>query len=167
MLIGGSIAFYYQNPEFRSRDRRKVGLSNRMKEKVGLLAMMKITEIYYNKEKPWSLGQLATYLNTATESLSPILDNLVTNGLLIRTDADPAGYLPGQSPDVLPVTEILHCLRCAEEDDMLRMKRLPHNRTVDMLYERYQDAAAETLSGLMLKDLVTTVDNAKNQQLAS
>ncbi|MGD8926273.1 MAG: YihY/virulence factor BrkB family protein, partial [Thioalkalispiraceae bacterium] len=76
MLIGGAIAFYYQNPEYRSLSPRKLNLSNRMKEKAALLAMVKIADNYYKKHQPWTLNELATYLNIASESLAPMMDSL-------------------------------------------------------------------------------------------
>ena len=165
MLIGGSIAFYYQNPAFRSRSLRKLSLSNRMKEKAALLMMTKIADIYYKKQSPLTLDELVNYLNIASESLAPVVESLKNNGLLIRTDTDPAGYLPGQSPDVLPVIDILKAVRSAGEDDIIKIKRLPHDSVIDQLYDRYQAAAVETVSGVMLKDLVTFVENNKKQQI--
>lgn len=167
MLIGGCIAFYYQNPEYRSPSHRKHGLSNRMKEKAALATMVRVAEMFYKKQKPLNMAQLAHYLNIASESLSPMIDSLVTSGLLIRTDAQPAGYLPGQAPDALPVLDIIRVVRRAEEDDIIKLKRLPQNRDVDQIYERYQTAASEVISGVMLKDLVSLVEEEKeaSQQL--
>jgi membrane protein len=165
MLIGGSIAFYFQNPEFRSLQRRRLSLSNRMKEKAALLAMMRIASDYYNKQKPLTLSELANYLNIASESLSQMMDSLINRGLLIRTDSDPSGYIPGQSPDVLPVIDILVAVRSAGEDDIIKIKRLPHDAVIDQLYSRYQAAATDTVSGIMLKDLVKVVENKQNQQI--
>jgi len=165
MLTGGCIAFYYQNPEYRSRNRRRMGLSNRMKEKAALVAMTKIAETYYNKQAPLNLGQLANRLNIASESLSPMLENLIDCGLLIRTDADPAGFLPGQAPDSLPVVDILRAVRRTGEDDIIKIKRLPMNPGVDELYDRYSTAAMGAVSGVMLKDLVNVAETTETQRL--
>ncbi len=165
MLTGGCIAFYYQNPEYRSRNRRRMGLSNRMKEKAALVAMTKIAEAYYNKQAPLNVGQLANRLNIASESLSPMLENLIDSGLLIRTDADPAGFLPGQAPDSLPVVDILRAVRRTGEDDIIKIKRLPRNPGVDELYDRYSTAAIGAVSGVMLKDLVNVAETTETQRL--
>ena len=165
LLTGGCIAFYYQNPEYRSRNRRNLSISNRMKEKAALAVMMKIAEAYYNKQTPLNLGQISNYLNLASESLSPMIDSLIDSGLLLRTDAEPVAYMPGQSPEVLPVIDILRAVRRAEEDDIVKLKRLPRNRDVDQLYERYQTAASEAIRGVMLKDLVTIAETEEASQL--
>lgn len=165
LLIGGSIAFYFQNPEYHSLSRRNIFLSNRMKEKAVLILMTKIAECYYKKQPPMGLGELASFLNVASEALSPVMDNLVKCGLVIRTDSEPAGYLPGQAPDVLQVADILNAVRSAEEDDIIKLKRLPHIRDVDAYFDRYQAAVVDTLSGVTLKDLVTPADQDETKQL--
>jgi len=164
MLIGGCIAFYYQNSEYRSPGLRKRSLSNRMKEKAALLTMVKVADTYYKKQPPLDMRQLASYLDIASETLSPMINSLVDSGLLVRTNAEPVGYIPGQAPDALPVLDILQVVRCAEEDDIVKLKRLPSNRDVDQLFERSQTAAFELMSGVMLKDLVTQIEAEVSQQ---
>ena len=163
MLLGGCIAFYFQNPEYRSPNRRKPDLSNRMKEKTALIAMQKIAQAYYKKQPPLSKRKLASDLNIASESLSPVIDCMVENNLLIRTADDPVGYIPGQAPDMLPVLDIINSVRCAGEDDIIKPGRLPHNCDVDQLYDRYLAAASDAVSGIMLKDLVDLAESEKVQ----
>lgn len=163
MLIGGCIAFYFQNPEYRAQNRRKHGLSNRMKEKAALIIMMKVADAFYKKQTPLNMRQLASYLNIASESLSPMIESLINSGLLVRTGDEPAGYLPGQAPDALAVMDILNAVRSAEEDDIVKLRRLPHNPDVDKLFERYQNASYEVISGVRLKDLVTVVDEKQEE----
>ena len=165
MLTGGCIAFYYQNPEYQSRNRRRFGLSNRMKEKSALVVMTKIAENYYKKQLPLNLGKLANLLNIASESLSPMLENLIESGLLVRTDSDPAGFLPGQAPDALPVIDIIRAVRRTGEDDIIKIERLPLNHNVDQLYDRYSKAAISVVSDVMLKDLVDIAETTETQQL--
>lgn len=164
LLIGGCISFYYQNPEFRSRKRRTLYLSNRMKEKAALSLMALIATAYYKKQTPPTLVSLAQSLNVASESVMSILTNLMQQGLLIRTDNEPCGYVPGTAPEILPVVDILNAVRRAEEDDIVKFKRLPAIPKVDTVYEQYQSAAKEKLQGIMLRDLLQLNNQDNNLQ---
>jgi membrane protein len=166
LLTGASIAFYYQNPEFRLRSRRLLALSNRMKEKVAILLMSCVATNYYRRTTPPSVQDLAHYLNLASESLAPIITNLEKANLLARTNADPARYLPGQAPEVLSVIEIIRAVRTADEDDIMNYSRLPDNDKVDTLLDSYQGAAQNALDAVTLKDLISPTEKIVNKQQA-
>lgn len=161
LLVGASIAFYYQNPEFRLRSHRTMLLSNRMKEKAAILVMVKVAEAYYRKQSPCTLVNLAQYMNLASESLAPIINNLTANRLLIKTDDDPTGFVPGESPEVLPVLDIIRVVRSADEGDILNFSRLPAKKQVDDLLSSYEEAATVKLENVMLRDLVSDVQVLK------
>jgi len=154
ILVGASIAFYYQNPAYRSRDKRKWHLSNRMKEKAALMAMLKVAECYYSDDENITFNDLNQYLNISSESLAPVLNSLVRMGLLIRTDSEPAKLIPGKAPDTLAVSDIIYAVRQAEEDDIVKISQLPDNDRIAILFENYQTAALATLKTISLKDLL-------------
>jgi len=154
LLTGASIAYYFQNPEQRTRRRRELTLSNRMKEKLALAVMARITSRYYHRQPPMTLRDLAHSLNIASETLHPIIICLAGKDLLLRTDADPSGYIPGQAPENLQLVEILRAVREAEEDDIMHLGRIPHAEQVEAVFETYQTAAMGSLHGKTLKELV-------------
>jgi len=159
ILLGGCIAFYYQNPEYRSRNQHRLSLSNRMKERVALMTMVKVAEHYYQRKDQIGLSGLVQYLNISSESLLPVVNSLIRMGLLIRTDSEPAGFLPGSAPDVLAVGDILTAVREAEEDDVVKISHLPKDKKVVDLFEIYQKAAQDSLHGIVLKDLLNDDEN--------
>ena len=166
LLTGASIAFYYQNPEFRLRSRGLLALSNRMKEKVAILVMSRVATNYYHQTTPPSLQDLAHYLNLASESLAPIISTLEKAHLLARTNAEPAGLLPGQAPEVLSVIEIIRAVRTADEDEIMNYSRLPDNDKVDNLLDAYLGAAQDALDAVTLKDLISPTEKMANKQQA-
>ncbi len=154
ILVGASIAFYYQNPAYRSRDKRKWTLSNRMKERAALTAMLKIAECYYAKNKTITLNELTQYLNVSPESISPVIQSLLAARLLLRTDTDPAELIPGKAPDALTVNEILIAVRQAEENSVVKISHLPRDGRITFIFDRYQTAAKAEIQGISLKDLL-------------
>ncbi len=154
ILIGASIAFYYQNPTYRSRNKRKWYLSNRMKEKAALVAMLKVAECYYSDDENITLNDLNQYLNISSESFAPVMNSLLRMGLLIRTDSEPAKLIPGKAPDSLTVSDIINAVRQAEEDDVVKISHLPKDNRIAELFEQYQTAAQVAIQGISLKDLL-------------
>lgn len=159
MLTGASIAFYFQHPEHRLLRRRELKLSNRMKEKLALAVMAQVASRYYSRQTPWTLQGVAAYLNIASESLHPIFDCLTEQRLLLRTDADPVQYIPGQAPEEMAALDIVRAIREAEEDEIMNLQHIPHSQKVEDLFGLYQDAASQALQGKTLKELVDIGDN--------
>ncbi len=154
LLIGASIAFYFQHPEQRIRLRLAWVLSNRMKEKLALIIMTEVARSFYQHAPPQTLGMLAQRVNIASESLLPIIQSLVIPGLLVRTDAEPTGYVPGRSPETITLLVIIEAVRRAEEDDALNLQQIHKDTVVDHFFDVYQDAAGKALAVTTLKDLV-------------
>ncbi|MDY6979510.1 MAG: YihY/virulence factor BrkB family protein [Pseudomonadota bacterium] len=153
LLIGASIAFYHQFPERRWRESRQMHLSNRLKEKLALAAMIAIARRYYEKQPEWTLSELAGSLNIFEQSLHPILEQLVQGQLLVRTDHEPARYIPGHAPEQINLLAILDTIRQADENYMVNLDRLPPDPIVDQAFDAYQQAAAHQLEKFDLRSL--------------
>ena len=65
LLVGASVAFYYQHPEILQRDARQVRLANRPVERLALLVMQVIGWNYYHERPPWTLAGLAKRLHVS------------------------------------------------------------------------------------------------------
>jgi len=160
LLIGASIAFYYQNPEFRSRQRRQFNLSNRIKEKLALAVMARVASQYYRHRPALSLQDLAQDINIASDVLHPIINNLIDRRLLARTDSEPAGLIPALAPETMQIAEILSAVREADEDDFMNAGRITLSEPVEAMFQSYQTAAIGAMDGKTLKDLASPVDKS-------
>ena len=167
LLIGASIAFYFQNPEFRARKRRHFSLSNRMKEKLAMAIMAKVATHFYQRKPPLNLHELAQALNIASDVLYPIISNLAAWKLLTRTAAEPAEFIPAQAPENMQMMEILRAVREADEDEVMNVQRITLSNEVEALFQRYQQAAVTAMAGKTLKDLVLSDDTDKISQAGS
>jgi membrane protein len=158
LLIGASIAFYYQNPEFRARQRRHFNLSNRMKEKLALAVMAHVTTRFYRRMPALTLHELALIINIASDLLYPIINNLISRGLLTRTGAETTEFIPAQAPENIQLLEILRAVREADEDEIMNARRITLAPQVEEIFSTYQEAAATAIAGKTLKDLAANVD---------
>jgi membrane protein len=154
LLIGASIAFYVQNPERRQREHRELRLSNRLKEKLALAVMVLVGRRFYNPQPELTLRELAEQLNMAADAIYPVVNCLIVNDLLVRTEHDPPQFLPAHAPERIELTRILQAIRQAEEDGIVNLKRLPQDQVIDATFEAYRQAADECFEGKTLRDLV-------------
>ena len=153
LLIGASIAFYDQHPEYLTIERGEPRLSNRVKEKLAFLVAYLIGDSYYRSLPAWTSEGLAQRLRVPKGAMESVLQALEKGGLLIRTGGDPPSYLPARPLETTEVKDVLDAVRAAEEQAHLNLQRLPAEPAVEQLLERLERITAEVLGGHTLKEL--------------
>lgn len=162
LLIGCSIAFYYQHPEARNLRGRSLRLSNRMREKLGLLILVIIGQHYYQHKPAWTIDALAKRLNISVEICQRLLNQLVQVGLLVRASKSPTTYLPAYAPETISVADILTELRQLDETASLCPDTIKSIAPVDKLYADMETAIGQAVAELSLRDLAIGVDTRKH-----
>ncbi|NNF97434.1 MAG: ribonuclease BN, partial [Halobacteria archaeon] len=153
LLIGGSIAFYVQHPEYRSLQSRIIRLSNRMKEKMALLIMSLVGQHYYHQRAPWTLEGLAKQMHVGTDACGLLVNTLEEAGALVRTSDNPPTYLPGHALETLKLKDIIDIVRTSGETPYLSPDKLPQTDAVDNLYQEMENALDASLETRTLRDL--------------
>jgi membrane protein len=153
VLIGASIACYYQYPALLATPRREFRLSNRVKEKIALLIATYIGRNYYTSTPAWSLEALAERIGVPVMSVEAVLTAILRAGYITETADDPPRYLPARSFETITVKDLLDAMRTAEEESSLRAEILPHEAGVERLLARMDDAANASLHGNSLREL--------------
>jgi membrane protein len=153
VLIGASLSFYHQNPAQLASPRRELRLSNRVKEKIALLATTFIGRNYYTSAPAWSLEALAGRMNVTPISVEGVMNAMQGAGFITETADDPPRYLPARSFETITVKELLDAVRSAEEESGLGAESLPHEPGVETLFTHIDAAADESLRGRSLRDL--------------
>jgi membrane protein len=153
VLIGASIACYHQYPALLVTPRREFRLSNRVKEKVGLLIAMFIGRNYYANAAAWSLESLAKRLGVPVMSVEAVLMAIQRAGYITETAEDPPLYLPARSFETITVKEFLDTLRRAEEETSTNAEILPHEAEMEKLLARVDEAVDSALHGISLREL--------------
>ncbi len=153
LLVGASIAFYHQHPEYLTSRGQVLRLSNRLKERLALLAMSLIGQSHYQGTPPWSAQGLADRLGVPSEAVEKVLGPLVAQSLLTVTGDDPPAFVPARALETVAIKEMLHAVRTAEEDPYVSLRRLPAEESVDRLVQAVEAAIDQALDGRTLKDL--------------
>ena len=153
LLVGASVAFYYQQPEILRTDAREVRLANRQVERLALLIMQLIGWNYYHERPPWTLAGLAKRLQTPWEVLGPVVEALERHGLLTRTAEEATAYLPARPLDATEVIEVLRAVRQDQRDSLFINRGISGEGGVEGLVNEVEEAMAATLRGQTLKEL--------------
>jgi len=172
-LIGASIGFYVQHPEYLIGNRREFKLSNRMKERLSLALMVLIARRYYRDQPAYAAQELAKTLTVPSAVVDELLDVFVEHGLLSRTDADPSAYLPVRPLEHTTVKQVLDVVRHAKENPGMerhaRVTTLDIEGIVTGLETAIDTALQEAVGGYTLKDLALSeppIEQTRNESLA-
>ncbi|MGZ8410488.1 MAG: YihY/virulence factor BrkB family protein [Hyphomicrobium sp.] len=153
LLIGGTIAFYHQNPDSVTPYKESARLSNRIKERIALSAALLIGQSYYGQEQAWTLERLARRLRVPRDVLGLVLDALERAGLMKRTVDKPLLYLPGRPPETTPIKAVLDAVRVAEEGHMA-LTGVTKEPVVERLEAMLDEAVGQALDQRTVKDMV-------------
>ena len=154
LLVGASVAFYTQHPEYLGVQQRSLRLSNRLRERVALQVVYLIGRAFYANEPGWTLIGLAKRFDVPSEPLRAILDALETNGLVGQTRDDPPRFLPARALDGVTVKEVLDMVRSAEEQSQIRSDRIGNEPAVDAVMADIDAAVSAALGDLTIRGLV-------------
>ena len=153
VLVGASISFYYQHPAYLALPQRELGLSNRVKEKIALLAVTFVGRSYYTSAPPWSLEALAGRMHMSPMPVAGVMRAIERAGFITETTDDPPRYLPARAFETITVKELLDAVRTAEEDYGPGAETLPHEAEVEAVVAGFDAAVDESLHGRSLRDL--------------
>lgn len=157
LLIGASIAFYHQNPEYLRVRSHDLQLSNRQRERLGLILAAQVAQRYERGEPPWTCEALARALGIPQTNAERMLGVLEVEGILIRTTGEQPTFVPARSPDTIRVKQMLDAVRCFEERESGCRGTLPSGE-IGRIEHAIDTAIASALGGMTLRDLAATLD---------
>ena len=153
LMIGASVAFYQQRPEYLSIQRDRANLSARVKEKLALLIMHKFATDYYKTGAPLSLHQLTEATGISSDLACVVVETLEQNGFIVRAGGEADHYLPGKPLDATPVVDVIAAIHRDGEDDRANLGSLANTPAVDHALDALAEGARAALAGVTLKDL--------------
>ncbi|MDP2639825.1 MAG: YihY/virulence factor BrkB family protein [Betaproteobacteria bacterium] len=155
LLLGASIAFYLQHPEYLVLEQGEPRLSNRMRERVALMLMYLIGKTYRDGGTAWTFSDLTQRLGVPTYALQMVLAALEQGGLLVQTGDDPPAYLPSRDLGSIALKDLLLALRTAGEEHYLGPQAVPVPAEIESILARVDLAFEDQVRELTLRDLVT------------
>ena len=155
LLVGASIAFYHQHPEYLGRHQEDGEQSGGQQvERLGLHALCLIARHHFEGLAAPSTEQLATALSVSPAGVDSVLRLLSRNGLVIVLPGNPQTYLPGRAPERTSVLFVLHTLRRIDQQPDPLAQDTELASTLAQLFEQLELAATQTLQDITVRDLV-------------
>jgi membrane protein len=161
-LVGASIAFYHQHPEYLGFTGHSLKLSNRMKEQITLLTLFWIGQNHYQRQTPWTIAKLAKKVGISTHHMTWSVMTLKDAGLLTPSQDEPPRFTPGYPFGTTSVYEALQAVRTADEDRFISPNDLILEPVTWQLMKGLDRAAQKALHELTLKDFVLTEVEARH-----
>lgn len=154
LLLGASIAFYTQHPEYLVLQPGEPRLSNRMRERVALMLMHLVGKTYQDGGPAWTFSSLTQQLDVPSYALQMVLEALEQDRLLVRTGDDPPAYLPGRDLGSIRLEQLLHTVRAAGEERYLGPEAVPVPVEIEALLAKVNLAIDAQVGDLTLRDLL-------------
>ncbi|MBT3991934.1 MAG: YihY/virulence factor BrkB family protein [Rhodospirillaceae bacterium] len=155
LMVGASIAFYHQHPEYLSYQKSERRLSNRVKEILALLVMARISTNFYNGKPAWTLEGLAGEISAPIEATASVLAIMENNGFVVKTHEDEPTFIPGKPLDTTPIDDLLRAIKKSDEKDYIGPDAFKSNAEVELIVQNVENSLSTALKGKMVKDLVT------------
>jgi membrane protein len=154
LLIGATIAFYHQHPERTSSRQQVLRLSARLREKIGLLLMLRVGQSFHSDDRKLTKQQLSKSLDIAAEALALVIRPLEAHGLLAESCDRHRVYMPGKSMDRIMIRDIYDAVRSAQESTYLNPDNVASDKSVDTLLHDINASIENVIGDMSLLDLV-------------
>lgn len=153
LLLGAQIAFFIQHPQYLTRTRVRLSLSNRLKERLALVLMYLIADHHHRNTQPWTLQTLAVHLDLPVMPVESLVATLIDTGYLVETNTEPPELIPARDIATVRIIDLLEAVRAADEERFLRGDHLAM-APVDALMERLHGAHEQALGELTLREIL-------------
>ena len=153
LLLGASIAFYQQHPEFLVGRRLTANLSTHEKETLALLIVCLIGERFYEQERAFTSAELGERLKMSANIVEYVLGMLQRRGLISANDEDPVNYLPARPWEDTPVHLVLDAVRTAEVERSVGHPAVESHPIIDDVLAEIEAASRSAVASMSLKDL--------------
>lgn len=154
LLIGSSVAFYTQHPEYLGLLVNELRVSNRMKERLALQSVFVLAQRHYVGHSPLPVGVLAERLGVPLDPVIDVMTSLVRAKVLVEAGPNAESYVPARDLQLITVNDVLNVVRQADESNYLNQTRLATDTAVERLCDELDTARARALNDVTLRELV-------------
>jgi membrane protein len=149
LLLGAQLAFYVQNPDYLRFGQRTESMSNGLRERLALSAMLLVGRDFETPGHGWRIESLCARIRVPRQLLEPVVESLMHAELLTRTAEH--RLLPARDPRRIGVSAILDAVRSG---DRATGPGNDWNETVRALSDTVDSAIRDALGSRSLADIV-------------
>jgi membrane protein len=161
LLIGSSIAFYVQNPQYATVDPDALKLNARARETIAFALLREIAARFHAGKPPWNAEDLARHLDAPDPAVEWTIRALVHGGVLTEAGGSPARLLPARDPASVRLSEVVDILRQADSTGHLSRLPQPQDPQALALVEVAEAARQAALGDRTVASLVERAEEAR------
>jgi membrane protein len=157
LLLGSSIAYYYQHPEKLLYLYRDEELSPYESEALALQIMVVATRRYYAEEPPITLSKLSRQLQLPDDLVEKMVDQLENGGYLKVLDEDKVRIMPGRPPEETSCAGLLAYIHDSKKKRTRRLDLITVKNVISVLNLAEKDAL-DAIQDISIKQLASNED---------
>ena len=165
LLIGGTVAFYHQMPEYLGVMPGELKASNKLRERIALAAMIRIGSNPYYARGPLSSHALAQQMQLPLGLVQDAVRALQDDGFVALVEQPVAGYVPARDMAKIALVDLWSTTRAAHGHQHLVPGQLPAEPAAEALMQDLDRSAASVLGQRSLRDLIIG-QQSPDEQLA-
>lgn len=162
LLFGALVAYYVQYPDQVSLTRQEPELSAAQRRELALTLLAKLARQYLQGLQPHTMQELQDGSGASAQVVNETLGRLQKTGYVLETAREPAEYVLAKDPALIGLYELLDRLHKGV-GGFHHPVRLPSPDPVGNLLLRLEQATAQALGNLTLKDLAAEIAAATDQ----
>ena len=163
LLVGSSVAFYKQHPEYLHINAHDLALTNRQKEEVALQIMSIIGQRFYANTSPVSVTSLVNVLHLPQQSIEQQLELLVERGLLVKIDQDDQTYTPARPLEELSLKAVVDTVREPGPSSHIKSALNTNFTTVQTILNHVDESLDQVLGSKTVKDMVNELNTGNDK----
>ena len=153
LLVGSSVAFYKQYPEYVTDKDQTIKLNIREREGIALNILVMIAKAFYKRQPPLSVDVISKELSVSKAVIEEALVNFEQAGVVQQIESTYATYLPALPFENLSVMDVYAIIRC--NSPMAADNALTSNNDIaQTLLARIDYATRQALGQVNIKDLI-------------
>ncbi len=159
LLIGSSVSFYKQHPEYLYINSHELKLTNRQKEELALQIMTSIGKRFYNHQTPINIENIVSDLKLPQQSIEEQLALFEEHGLLLKAESDTLAYAPARPFEELDLKSVLDTVREPMPNSPLNAMFNQKNQMIAGLLNELDSSIDQVLSEKTIRDIVKSSES--------
>ncbi len=155
LLVGSSVAFYRQYPEYLLAKNQSVALNNHDREHIALNVLLIIGENFYNNNSPMGIETIVDQSFHPKQAVEEVLQCYEEAGILQSVNSISSAYLPATPLENLTVAEAYAAIRTSYA--VFSPVVMHHDVNGDMalsIVDRVEDSIDRELGDLAIKQII-------------
>ena len=160
LLVGSSVAFYRQHPEYLHINSQDLELSNSQKEELALQIMTVIGQRFYANTTPVPVEDLVDLIHLPQQSIEQQLNLLVAHGLLIAIEADVLEYTPARPLEELTLKSVVDTVREPSPTCQFKFVSSTKFSSIQSVLRKLDESLNQVLGSKTVKDIIKELETS-------